>query len=371
MHAHGPDQGTNASTGKIGIGVIGLSMGVNMLYVNRHPAQFASEVRGICDVDEDRLGQIGKQFSIAFRTRDWRELVTHPEIGIIGIFSTDRDHMAMIRLALENGKHVICTKPLVTSLEEARATVRLVREHDRKLLVGQTRRYEAHHERVKAFYDSGKLGTAMFALASYVHGDFWDVLDRGAWRYEHPKDMLYGAACHPIDHLRWYFGDVDEVHAYACPSPVLPRYPRDRPLNYALNMRFKNGVIGQVQCLIGVHNPPGGKHADVMPAEGFSLFGTFGTVANYHAAWREQGRHDAPRQEYSFSKGDEMEDFDGQEYSGHRMSVLKYVKEMESCILNDTTPAVNEIEGAKCIAVCAAADTSLRTGQAVKVCNEF
>jgi len=85
----------------------------------------------------------------------------------------------------------------------------------------------------------------------------------------------------------------------------------------------------------------------------------------------EQGRHDAPRQEYSFSKGDEMEDFDGQEYSGHRMSVLKYVKEMESCILNDTTPAVNEIEGAKCIAVCAAADTSLRTGQAVKVCNEF
>ena len=66
-----------------------------------------------------------------------------------------------------------------------------------------------------------------------------------------------------------------------------------------------------------------------------------------------------------------MEDFDGKEYSGHRMSVLKYVKEMENCILGDKTPSVDEIEGAKCIAVCAAAEESIWSGQPVKVYNEF
>ena len=108
-----------------------------------------------------------------------------------------------------------------------------------------------------------------------------------------------------------------------------------------------------------------------MPAQGLSLFGTFGTIVNYHAIWRDQGRHDAPRQEHRFAKNDEMGDFDGKEYTGHRMSVLKYVQEMESCILNDAVPSVNEIEGAKCIAVCAAADVSLRSGQSVKVFNDF
>jgi predicted dehydrogenase len=371
MGTRGSCDARPSSDRKIGIGVIGLRMGANMLYVNRHPSRFASEVRGICDLDADRLSEAGDRFAIPFRTQDWRQLVTRPDVDLVGIFSTDRDHMEMIRLAVEKGKHVICTKPMVVSLDEAQETVRLVRLHGRKLLVGQTRRYEALHQQVKAFYDGGTIGSALFALASYVHGDFWTVLDRGAWRYEHPKDMIFGAACHPIDHLRWYFGDVDEVHAYACPSPVLPRYPQDRPLNYTVNMRFKSGVIGQVLCLIGIHEPPGGRRGDVMPAQGLSLFGTFGTIVNSHAAWRDQGRHDAPRQEHRFPTGDEMEDFDGTEYNGHRMATLKYVHEMESCILNDAVPSVNEIEGAKCIAVCAAADESIRTGEPVKVINDF
>ena len=68
---------------------------------------------------------------------------------------------------------------------------------------------------------------------------------------------------------------------------------------------------------------------------------------------------------------DAMTDFDGKEYSGHRMSVLSYMQEMDSCILSGNTPTVNEIEGAKCIAVSAAADESVRTGQSVKVVNAF
>jgi hypothetical protein len=57
--------------------------------------------------------------------------------------------------------------------------------------------------------------------------------------------------------------------------------------------------------------------------EGVSIFGTQGTIVNYHAAYREGGRHDAPRQDVHFDKDDVQEDFDGKSYSGHLMSVLK------------------------------------------------
>lgn len=356
---------------KIGIGVIGLMMGCNMLHVNRHQGSFRSEVRGICDVRRDRIDQCGTEFSVPYATSDWHELIKRDDIHIIGIFSPDHLHMDMIRMALENGKHVICTKPMVVSLAEAKETVSLVRKYKRKFLVGQTRRFVSHHQEVKNFYDSGKIGSAMMAEASYVHGDLWKVLDRGAWRYEHPQDMIYGGACHPIDHLRWYFGDVDEVHTYGCYSPVDLRYPQDKELNFIINLKFKNGVIARVINALGIHEQPGGSISDIMPMEGVSIFGTHGTIVNYHAAYREGGRHDAQRQEVHFAKDDVAEDFDGKAYSGHLMSVLKYVQEMEAAIFDAKPITVNEIEGAKCISTCAACWESIEKKQSVKVFNEF
>lgn len=355
---------------KMGIGVIGLFMGKNMLYINRHNS-FRSEVRAICDIDPERLKQNKEEFNIPFASVDWRDLINRKDIDIIGVFTPDHLHFQMLKEALEAGKHIICTKPMVVSLEEAKETVRLVKKHRRKFLTGQTRRFVKHHREAKDLYDSGKIGKPLFVEASYVHGDIWDVLDRGAWRYEHPQDIIYGGACHPIDHLRWYFGDVDEVFAYGATSPVDLRYPQDKEMNFIISLKFKSGLIGRVLTAVGLHTPPGGHQTDIMPMEGFSVFGTYGNIVNYHAVYREEGRHDAPRVEVDFSRVDAVEDFDGKEYSGHLMSVLKYVMEVEGCIINDTPPSINEVEGAKCIAVCSACWESIKTGKPAKVFNEF
>ena len=48
-----------------------------------------------------------------------------------------------------------------------------------------------------------------------------------------------------------------------------------------------------------------------------------------------------------------------------------YMRHFEECLLEDKRPRVDEIEGAKCIAVCAAAWESVETGQPAKVFNDF
>ena len=53
------------------------------------------------------------------------------------------------------------------------------------------------------------------------------------------------------------------------------------------------------------------------------------------------------------------------------LSVLKYVQEMETAILDDNPITVNEVEGAKCISTCAACWESIKTKQSAKVFNEF
>ncbi len=354
---------------KLGIGVIGLFMGRNMLYVNRLESA-KSEVRAVCDTDEDRLLKNKIEFGIPFASTDFRAVIDRPDVDIVGIFTPDHLHMEMIRYALRAGKHVICTKPMVVSLQEAKETVDLVRQHKLKFLTGQTRRYVSHHMQAKQLYDSGKIGTPLLAEASYIHGDMWKVFDRGAWRYEVPQKTVYGGLCHPVDHLRWYFGDVDEVFAYGAPSAVDTRYPQDEPINIIANLKFKSGLIARVINACGIIEPPYGSQSDVMPMEGVSIYGTKGTITNYHARYFENGlRGEAVT--VDFSKAENAVDFDGQEYAGHTASVLRYIKEMEDCIINDKTPAVDAVEGAKAVAVCGAVEESMITGLPVKVFNDF
>jgi predicted dehydrogenase len=354
---------------KLGMGVIGLGMGRNMLYINRESG-FQTEVRALCDIDEApavRNGVMAKreaiaaEFGIGYTTENYKDLLRRDDLHIIGIFTPDHMHFEMIKDSLEAGKHVIVTKPMVVSLEEAKETVKLVNKHNRKLLVGQTRRYEGNNVEAKKFYDTGKLGRPILAQASYVH-DMRDVFDRSPWRYEVPKDFLYGGACHPIDQLRWFFGDVDEVSAMAATS-CDPRYPKDKEINFMLNLKFKNGVIGRVLNAQGVIHPPKGSGG----LGGFAICGEKGTLVGSYVRYEEDGVvHD-----FKLPGEAEMIDFDGKEYSGHTASALRYVRELETSILNETTPSINEIEGAKCIAVSEAAWESIRTGKSVKVFNEF
>ena len=347
-------------------------MGRDMLNINQHLDSnlFRSEVRAICDTNAERLHENQKEFKVDFATADYREAINRDDIDIVGIFSPDHLHMEMIEEAFKAGKHIICTKPMVTNLAQAMKTVELVKHYNRKFLVGQTRRYVRHHIEAKALYDSGKIGTPLLCEASYVHGDIWNVFDRGAWRYTVPQNVIYGGMCHPIDHLRWYFGDIDEVSAYGAPSPIDERYPQDYYLNIIANLKFKSGLIGRVLNANGIVSPAYGELSDVFPCEGVSIFGTKGSITNFHARYYENGiRGDAVTVDFNTSEN--ANDFDGIAYQGHQVSVLRYVKEMEDCIIEDKKPLIDEISGAKVIATCSAIEESIKTGKPVKVMNEF
>jgi predicted dehydrogenase len=93
---------------EIGVGVIGLGMGKNMLAINNDPTS-QMEVRSLCDSDATRLEQMRCQHNIAFATTDYRELLARPDIDVVGIYSPDHLHMEHIAAAAAAGKHIICS----------------------------------------------------------------------------------------------------------------------------------------------------------------------------------------------------------------------------------------------------------------------
>ena len=199
-------------TKDIGIGVIGVGMGLDLLYLNQKPdSRF--EIRALCAAHLDKVTQIGKDRGIPFVTDKYQELLQRDDLQVIVVFSPDHLHARHIKDSLNAGKHVIVTKPMVTSLEDALDIVKLTDKTGLKFLVGETCRFYTTFVAVKKLYDDGDLGELIFGEGHYVH-DLREIIPLTPWRIEVPQDFMYGGCCHPVDSLVWFFGEAQEVQAY-------------------------------------------------------------------------------------------------------------------------------------------------------------
>ena len=335
----------------IGIGVIGIGMGANMLFINRDPNS-RLEVRAVCSPTENKVRRLAEDWNLPFWTTDYRELVQREDIQVVGVYSPDHLHAEHALAALHAGKHVVCTKPMCTSDDDSADLVHLVEQTGLKFLVGQTMRFDPEFSNAKRMVEDGDLGEIIFAEAHYVH-DVRPIWPLTPWRLQVPQDFMYGGACHPVDLLRWFLGDVEEVHAYGRKSNLTPEYAYHD--NYLINLKLKNGTIARVLGAYGLVEPP-------MPMMGLGIFGTKGSLISDftdrqpgHVKFildkleghQVAGMTYAPETEGAF---------------GHGAGVMRYMAHFEECLLQDRTPVPDVHEGAKSIAVCSAAWKSIREG---------
>ena len=348
----------------IGLGVIGINptnMGSTTALLKDVP-DLNYELRGICAKRPDILENYAKQIGVNFWTTDYRELVQHDDISVIAVYSPDHLHAEHCIAAIEAGKHVVCTKPMVTRLEDAQHLVSLVREHGVKFLVGQTMRFDLQFLTMKRLFDDGDLGDIMVADAYYVH-DLRDVYDFTPWRLQVPQDLMFGGVVHPVDVLRSFLGDVEEVHAYGTKGALTPEYPIKN--NFFLNLKFKSGQIARAMGLYDVVHPP-------MPMMQVSIYGTRGTMIGDFTD-NKGGEVKLMLDKMSAREPFEMTcppEVDTSVY-GHGQTVIRYMRHFQQCLEQDLEPSPNVIDGAKSIAVGVAAWESIETGKPVKVFNEF
>ena len=271
---------------------------------------------------------------------------------MIGIYTPGPLHGDQIVSALNAGKHVMVTKAMAYSMEEVEAAVEAVDRTGKVLLVTQTMRGDAKHMEAKRLCDEGVLGDLILAEATYTH-DLRPVYAGTPWRTQMPQDLLLGGACHPIDALRWFMGDIEEVHCYGLRGGIAADYPQED--NFLINIRFASGRIGRVATLCGVVHPP------ALLMNGLYIYGTRGTIIDGKV--RLEPDRNLPFREYDVS-------FPMTE-RGHGTEMIVMMRHMADCVLNGAKPWVGVREGARVVSTGLACWESLRTGRPVKVHNEF
>ncbi|MFP5078766.1 Gfo/Idh/MocA family protein [Pedobacter sp. JCM 36344] len=150
---------------KINIAIVGLGFGAEFIPIyQRHPN---ANMYAICQRDPEKMNSIGDAFGIEKRYSDYDELLKDPDVDAVHINTPIQNHAEQSIKALRAGKHVACTVPMATTVEECRQIVEAVHETGLTYMMMETVIYSREFLFVKELYENGELGKIQFLRASH------------------------------------------------------------------------------------------------------------------------------------------------------------------------------------------------------------
>jgi len=192
------------------IGILGLGEGRSTMSAILQSGK--ATLKKICDVNEDLCKQRCKEFGFEKYTTNFNDLLKDESIDAIAIYTPDHLHAEHIRQALLHNKHVICTKPFIDDLSKAKELMTLQQKTGKKVFVGQSSRFFEPMKKQRNDYDAGLIGQ-LITVEAYYHADHRWFLQK-PWSLESSFKWLYGGLSHPVDFIRWYLPDIEEVMGY-------------------------------------------------------------------------------------------------------------------------------------------------------------
>ena len=358
----------------LGVGVLGLHEGRTLLVALNKPypnalgitregltrAPHARAVAG-CDLRSEKIEAARADVPEIFYTTEYEEMLARNDVDIVAIYTPDHLHGEHIVSAFEAGKHVIATKPVVNSVEDARRILEAGRRTGRKLLVGQSTRFFESFRRQRAAYEHGEVGELELVDAHYIHRMDW-FYDKSRWAI-HQSDWVYMGLSHPIDLVRWYLGPIEEVHALGTRSHLAKQFGAENFDIYIVNLRAANGRIGRVMGNYGVHELPSARNAIEL-----MLYGSDGTsLAQYHDMRYFHIRPEGAeiKEDYLYEKRGYY--FNNEVHGMHYGEFANYAEYFAQAILNDTVYSPNLTEGVETFCLMEAVKQSSRNREPVLV----
>lgn len=192
------------------IGILGLGEGRSTMSAALNSDKY--KLKTICDRNEDLCRHRAEEFNFQHYTTSYEDMLNDPEIDVIGIYTPDKLHAEHVKMALQHGKHVVCTKPFIDDLSKANELLELSNKTGKKVFVGQSSRFFEPMKRQRADYEAGEVGE-LITVEAYYHADHRWFLEK-PWSLEPSFKWLYGGLSHPVDLVRWYLPEIEEVMGY-------------------------------------------------------------------------------------------------------------------------------------------------------------
>ncbi len=149
----------------INVAIVGLGFGAEFIPIYQRLK--GVNLNAICQRTQSKLDEVGDKFNISKRYTSYDELLADPDVHAVHINSPIPDHAEQSIKALKAGKHVACTVPMATSVEDCKKIVDLVKQTGLKYMMMETVLYAREFLFMKELYDNGELGKIQFIKATH------------------------------------------------------------------------------------------------------------------------------------------------------------------------------------------------------------
>jgi predicted dehydrogenase len=190
------------------------------------------ELKLLCERDRQRADAFSGRVSGVAVTADLGQVLSDPEIDAVIVATPPRTHYAIVKAALDAGKHVLVEKPLATTTTDAHELVDLAGERDLVLMPGHTFVYSPAVNKIRDLIRDDVVGEVYFVTSSRMN----------LGKYQ-PDGVVCDLAPHDISILLyWLERPIVEVVASARSV-----FQQDVPEAAFITLTFAGGTAANIQ----------------------------------------------------------------------------------------------------------------------------
>jgi len=172
-------------------------------------------IAAVCDNKPERAKSIAEQLNCAYYT-DYEVMLAQGGFDVLHVCLPHYLHAPVAIAALNKDIHVVCEKPMATTVADAEAMIAAAKASAAKLEIIFQNRYNPATQAIKTALDSGELGKVQGGWlrvtwhrneAYYTQSDW-----RGRWATE-GGGALINQSIHTFDLMNYFLGNPTAVNA--------------------------------------------------------------------------------------------------------------------------------------------------------------
>jgi len=232
--------------------------------------QNLGELAAVCDIKEERLSLFKQKYKCGTYLDIDVLLDTQQDIDVISICTPNGLHPEHSIKALQKGFHVLCEKPMATSVVDAEKMINESLSSNKRLFIVKQNRFNPPVQAVKEAIENDQFGK----IFSVQLNCFWNrnpnYYQSSDWKGSLKLDggTLFTQFSHFVDLLYYFFGDISEVKGFS------NNFDHQGIIEFEdtgmVAIKFYNGILGTINYTVN-------SYAKNMEGS-ISIFGEKGTV---------------------------------------------------------------------------------------------
>jgi len=190
---------------RIGYGIVGVGSISLRAHIPALSMMDDVDIVALCNPSRGKLEQ-GAALCRRVPTmlEDYRDLIAMPDVDVVVVASPNDTHREITLAALAAGKHVLCEKPMATTLDDCLAVRQAAEGYGHILQYGLELRYAELYRRMAQIIQEGQIGRLRMLFCKEFRGPM--LPGSGGWRSDRSRSggVLLEKNCHHFDLFNWF-----------------------------------------------------------------------------------------------------------------------------------------------------------------------